>query len=173
MNTIKNFLDATNYRITGGSEYGWSCFGPNARYLDCDDSEGADGAFSVHTIFDSVNQEVYIIEAWDYVTDREYRWMNPEFRPKFIAESKSRNISSSESLDGRNYIELEVVEDILEKIKCIVAGTEYDTRVKVPLTLDKEQMYELMCMAHEKDITLNELVEEVLLEQIGRFENGI
>jgi predicted HicB family RNase H-like nuclease len=32
----------------------------------------------------------------------------------------------------------------------------------IELNLDKEMLFELMLMAHERDITLNQLVEDVL-----------
>lgn len=41
----------------------------------------------------------------------------------------------------------------------------------VPLDLEKEELYELMLMAHERDITLNQLVENLLREVIDRLEN--
>jgi hypothetical protein len=37
-----------------------------------------------------------------------------------------------------------------------------DGKSSVELNLDKEMLYELMLMAHERDITLNQLVEDVL-----------
>ena len=43
MTTVEDFVKAVDYKITGGSEYQWDCFGDNARYLDCCDSEYADG----------------------------------------------------------------------------------------------------------------------------------
>jgi hypothetical protein len=173
MTNLKDFLEAVDYRISSGSEYCWTCFGPNARYLDCGDSESNDAQFSVSAIFDSVDQTIYSIEAWDYTNDREYRWLNPEFANAFTKESIDRNVDSKESCDGRKFIDLELIEDMYDKIQGIVAGADYDPRVQVPLTLDKEQIYELMHMAHERDITLNQLVEEVLKNEIERLENGI
>lgn len=179
MNVLKEFLESINYKISGGSEYCWECFGPNARYLDSSDSEDVHGTHSISAIFDSVDQTVYLIEAWDYRNDREYRWINPDFKFAHDDEASGRGIDINESLDGKKFIEIEVVEDIFEKIKGIIAGVDYDTRVKVPLTLDKDQMYDLMILAHEKDVTLNQLVEEILLEEIRKreliesLENGI
>lgn len=41
----------------------------------------------------------------------------------------------------------------------------------VELNLDKEVLFELMLMAHERDITLNQLVEEVLRTYIEQEKN--
>ena len=52
----------------------------------------------------------------------------------------------------------------MEKAQAIVNGTEYDTRVQVPLELDDDTMFQMMRMAHERDLTLNEFVEDLLRE---------
>ena len=40
----------------------------------------------------------------------------------------------------------------------------------VELNLDKELLFDLMLMAHERDITLNQLIEEALREFIKQYE---
>jgi predicted DNA-binding ribbon-helix-helix protein len=45
-----------------------------------------------------------------------------------------------------------------------------DNRADVPIELTDEQWYSLMKMAHERDITLNQLVEEILTLEINRLE---
>ena len=42
----------------------------------------------------------------------------------------------------------------------------YMAKVDVVLDLDKDLLYELMLMAHERDITLNQLIENILSEYI-------
>jgi predicted HicB family RNase H-like nuclease len=37
-----------------------------------------------------------------------------------------------------------------------------DGKSTIELTLDKELLFDLMFMAHERDITLNQLIEEAL-----------
>ena len=48
-----------------------------------------------------------------------------------------------------------------------------DSRVDVPIELTDEQWYSLMKMAHERDITLNQLVEEILTLEINRIEKEL
>jgi len=45
-----------------------------------------------------------------------------------------------------------------------------DNRVDVPIELPDEQWYRLMKMAHERDITLNQLVGEILAAEMERLE---
>jgi hypothetical protein len=46
-----------------------------------------------------------------------------------------------------------------------------DGRESVPIDLPKEELFQLMLRAHEKDVTLNQLVESILRELIEREEN--
>jgi len=117
---------------------------------------------TITMVFDTKTQVVYQMEAWDYKRNREYRWINPDFKAAFEAESKQRGISLTESLDDRNFIDLETEEDILEKSRAIVRGEEYDTRVSVPINLTEAETLALMLMAHEQDITFNQLMVNVL-----------
>jgi predicted DNA-binding ribbon-helix-helix protein len=48
--------------------------------------------------------------------------------------------------------------------------TRPDNRVDVPIELTDEEWYTLMRMAHDRDITLNQLVEEILAAEINRIE---
>lgn len=165
MITLKEYLEAVNFQITGGSEYQWDCYGDNARYLDSTDNESL-GTYSINAIFDSVDQTVYAVELWDYVNNREYRWIHPNYKDRHNDEAKSRDIDIKESLDDRDYIEIEIPEDILEKINAVVNGKEYDTRIKVPLTLPDDSLFQLMKLAHEQDVTLNQFVENMLKDAI-------
>ena len=47
---------------------------------------------------------------------------------------------------------------------------ETDNRVDVEIELTDAEWYTLMRMAHEQDITLNQLVERVLTAEINRIE---
>jgi hypothetical protein len=64
--------------------------------------------------------------------------------------------------DDVDYVDLEVDDDFIQKCLSIKEGEDYDTRVSVPLELDNDEMFELMKMAHEQDLTLNEFVEQLL-----------
>ena len=45
-------------------------------------------------------------------------------------------------------------------------------RVTVEVDLDDHEWYELMKLAHQRDITLNQLVEQILREFIQEHHNG-
>ena len=47
-----------------------------------------------------------------------------------------------------------------------------DNRVIIGIELEQDLLYQLMLMAHEQDITLNQLIEKVLREYLDR-ETGV
>lgn len=171
MITLKEWMEVVNYRITEGSDYQWECYGAHAYTLDSWNGDQEGHSFSIY--FDTKTQEVYEVQIHDYRNQRAYRLINPDFAKKHKKEAKRREIDFKEAWDDVNYIDLEVDDDWLQKAIAVEAEEDYDTRVSVPLTLDKEQMHELMVMAHEQDITLNQLVESILRQEIERIENGI
>jgi hypothetical protein len=169
MITLKDFVEAIDYKISGGSEYCWKCFGDNARYLDCDDTDFDNSKFHIGAVFDSRTQQVYTLEAWDYVNQVEYRWIDPKFKDQLINESKEKGVDHQVSTDRQTYIDLDVEEDILEKIAKIIAGEPYDSRVKVPLDIPDEDLLKYMIAAHERDMTFNEFIEEALRHAIDEY----
>jgi hypothetical protein len=119
----------------------------------------------LNIVFDTDTQEVYVVEACDYSKDRAYRFINPAFEENHNKEMKNRKIDNT-AWDDVNWIDLAVYEDWKEKTMAIVAGEDYDTRVQIPLDLEEDEIFKLMCMAHERDITLNEFVVEILTNVI-------
>ena len=47
-----------------------------------------------------------------------------------------------------------------------------DKREKIEIEIDRDILFELMLMAHEKDITLNQLVEQILREKLADLAQG-
>jgi hypothetical protein len=79
------------------------------------------------------------------------------------------DIEFDNACDDLSFIDLEVADDMLEKAVAMVAGEEYDTRIKIPLDLPEDKIFQLMMLAHERDITFNELVTEALQEAINDY----
>lgn len=176
MITIKDFMETVDYRITEGSEYCWKCFGPYAYRLDS--WNGQQDGHAIAIVFDTQTQEVYEVEAHDYKNTRSYRIQNPAYVEAHIAEAKSRNIDPNEAWEedwGKpvKFIDLEADADWLDKARSIVQGLDYDTRVEIPLTLPDDALFHLMQLAHEQDITLNQLVENLLRNEIDRVKSSI
>ena len=173
MFSLKDFMEIVNYKITEGSDYTWQCFGHNAYCLDS--WNGKQDGHTVSVVFDREDQTVYEFVVYDYNNDRAYRWINPNFRTAFVNEGTSRNVDVDEAWEDDygnpvKYIDLEVREDMLSKARAIVSGQTYDPRVEVPLVLEDNELFELMRMAHERDLTLNQLVEDILIDYIKKID---
>lgn len=163
---LKNFFEATGYRITEGGEHGWGCYGPNAYYLDSNrDIDTAESA-GASIIFDTKTQEVFEVEVYDYERNNYYRWFAPGCAEAHHEEAEARGVKHDEAFEGERFCDLEVEEDILDKIAAIMSGKPYDERVLIPLTVDDDTLLELFKRAHAEDKTFNQYVIDILQEQL-------
>ena len=165
MLNLKDFFTATQYRITEGSNYGWDCYGPNAYAIDA--WNGDHNGHSATVIFDRETQEVYEVQIADYKNQRAYRLINEAYKDAFKKECDQRSVPNDDAWDEVQYIDLEVDGDMIDKLTKIFNGEEYDDRVVVQVNLSDEDQLLLMRMAHERDITFNELVCDILEKQLS------
>ena len=176
MITLQQFMETVDYKITEGGDFGWNCFGSNSHQLSAWNGIHGAGGWSANVVFSTKTQKVYCVEVCDYTNDRAYRFMEPKKLEKYNKEAKLRDTNGSEAWDDVNFVDLDMEDDWLEKAQAIVAGEEYDDRVLMPLRVEDDQLFELMKLAHAKDITLNQLIEQALREAIDKvkrtdFEN--
>jgi len=172
MITMKEWMELVDYKITEGGEYGWSCYGPNAYTLDSWNGVHGKGGYSFSIVFSTKTQKVYEVSMCDYTNDRAYRMINPKNQEKHRKESLARNVNLNEAWDDVDYIDLDVVDDFIQKALAIRAGEPYDTRVQVPVDFSDEELLQYMKLAHERDMTFNELVEEALRHAIDEYQAG-
>lgn len=160
--------EALDHKITGGSEYCWTCW-DNARWLDYE-SESAHAS----VVFNSKTQEVYTAEVNDKDNKfKPYRWLNPLYKEAMVDEAKERGVDPNQAWDNTSWYDLETCEDWLEKAGAIMRGEKFDERVKVPLDLEKDELFKLMTMAHENDVTLNKMVEIILQNVIDQHKETL
>ena len=172
MITMKEWMELVDYKITEGSEYGWACYGSNAYTLDSWNGVHGKGGYSFSIVFSTKTQKVYEVSMCDYTNDRAYRMINPKNQEKHANEALARDVNLNEAWDCVDYVELDVVDDFIQKALAIRAGEQYDTRVQVPVDFSDEELLQYMKLAHERDITFNELVEEALRQAISEYEAG-
>jgi len=153
MITLKEWMELVDYKITEGSDYY-----TNIEGLYCLTSwNGEQDGYSFFVAFDPKDdQRVYVVEACDYKNNRAYRLKDPRIEME------------NKAWDDVDFVDLETDDDFIQKALAIKESKDYDTRVLVPLDLEYDLMFELMKKAHEKDITLNQMVEEILLEVIDK-----
>lgn len=174
MITVKEFMEVVDYRVTEGSDFLWACFGDTASPYSLSAWNGDHDGWSFTVTFDTKTQTVYMVEASDYRNDRAYRLINPDYRETYMNYGKTHHPNYlSQAWDDVDYIDLEENDDWIQKALAIKEGKDYDTKVSVPLELDDSEIFQLMKMAHERDITLNQLVEEILWKVINNNESSI
>jgi len=166
MITMKEWMELVDYKITEGDTYGWSCFGPNAYQLSSWNGVHGKGGYSFNIIFSTKSHKVYQVEVCDYTNNRAYRMINPKNVEKHRKEAERRDVLENQAWDDVNYVDLDVDDDFIQKSLAIKAGEDYDTRVIMPVDFTDEELLTYMKMAHERDITFNQLVEEALREAI-------
>ena len=167
MITLKEWMELVDYKITEGSDYGWQCYGHDAHMLDSWNGDQDGHSFSV--IFDTKTQVVYEAQAHDYVNNRAYRLVNPEFKAAHDQEADQRDVTLSEAWDDVHYTDLDVVDDFVQKGLAIRDGEDYDTRVQVQVEFSDDELLTYMKIAHDRDITFNELVEIALQDAIDQY----
>ena len=165
MITLKEWMEVVNYRITEGSNYGWACYGSDAYCLDS--WNGDQDGHSLSVTFDQRTQVVYEVQIHDYLHNRAYRMINPEYAGAHIAEAESRDNNMQEAWEGVDYIDLDVDDDWIQKALAVVAGEDYDTRISLPIDLPEAELMTLFKQAHAADMTFNDYVEQILRDALA------
>jgi len=172
MITLKEWMELVDYKITEGSDYGWDCYGPNSFTLDSWNGVHGKGGYSFSIVFSTKSQKIYEVSMCDYTNDRAYRMINPKFQEKHRKEAETRGVNLNEAWDGVDYVDLDVLDDFVQKALAIRAGESYDTRVQVQVDFSDEDLLQYMKLAHERDVTFNQLIEEALRHAIEEVEAG-
>ena len=170
MITMKEWMELVDYKITEGSSYGWQCYGNYAYTLDSWNGIHGAGGYSFSIVFSTKSQRVFEVSVYDYTNNRAYRMIAETKREKHRKESESRGANLNEAWDDVDYVDLEVVEDFMEKCKAIKAGVDYSTDISVPLDLPDNLLLEAAMNAHRQNITLNEYINNALREMMVEFE---
>ena len=172
MITMKEWMELVDYKITEGSDYGWSCYGPNSYTLDSWNGVHGTGGYSFSIVFSTKTQKVYEVSMCDYTNNRAYRMINPKNVEKHRKEAESKSVLANQAWDDVDYIDLDVVDDFIQKALAIRSGEPYDTRVQVPVDFTDQELLQYMKLAHERDMTFNEFVEEALRHALNEVEAG-
>jgi len=172
MISMQEWMKLVDYKITEGSDYGWTCYGPNSYTLDSwNGGHGKDG-YTFSIIFSTKSQKVYEVSMSDYTNDRAYRMINPDYAEKHRKEAESKSVIGNNAWDDVDYVDLEVDDDFIQKALAIRAGENYDTRVKVPVDFSDEELLQYMKLAHERDMTFNQFVEQALRDALSEYQSS-
>lgn len=87
--TLKDFVEAVNFKIQDSGVFGWDCYGEKNLMLDVFDKNG-----SGTVVYNTVNFTVYELRYCDYKKELAYKWINPKFVKKHDDEMKKRGFES-------------------------------------------------------------------------------
>jgi hypothetical protein len=172
MITMKEWMELVDYKITEGSDYGWSCYGANAYCLDSWNGVHGKGGYSFSIVFSTKTQKVYEVSVCDYTNDRAYRMIAENKRDKHSKEAMERSVNLNEAWDDVDYTDLEVDDDFIQKCLSIKAGEDYDTGILVPIDLPDELLLHAAMEAHKQNITLNAYINLALADLVEKVKSG-
>jgi hypothetical protein len=167
---MKDWMELVDYKITEGDNYGWSCYGPNSYQLSSWNGIHDKGGYSFNIVFSTKSHKVYEVSVCDYTNNRAYRMINPKYAEKNRKEAESRGELANMAWDDVDYIDLEVGDDFIQKCLAIKAGKDYSTDISVPVDLPDDLLLEAALNAHRQNITLNEYINNALMELVKEFE---
>jgi len=170
MLSIRDWMKLVDHKITDGSDYFWSCYGPNAYTLDSWNGVHGKGGYSASIIFSTKTQKVYEVTVCDYTNDRAYRMINPKNVEKHRTEAVTRQVSSAQAWDDVDYVDLEVDEDFIEKGLAIQSGEVYGTDILIPIDLPNDVLLQAALQAHKQNITLNAYINTALRELVEKVK---
>lgn len=119
---------------------------------------------SITAVVDLFSYEVLQIDVIDFKNSEYYRWTDEKYVEDFESEMKEKDIDPYRFHDFVFFWKVYDEPDILQKAQGVYTETDYDEGVSIPLEVDDETLFILMKEAHEKDITFNQYIGEVILK---------
>lgn len=169
---LKDIIQAAQYKISSGDDYGWKCYGENARFLDFSSQELC---VEASCIFDTQTQEVYEVSL--YLNDKAYRRLNPKTMQAMHDESFARDLDPRVYVDNSHFVDLELDDDMLEKItSAFTTGTcSDDIVIALDLTPELEQLFanlpEGMSIQDIASQGVEEKVKEIMEHNAQMWQN--
>lgn len=162
---LSEIIKITNFKMNEENiPFLWNCFGKNARILDFNSNNLS---YSVSCVFDSETQKIYEVNICSS-DSKYYRWIDENFIEIVKKEYCDKNIDFKKATDELNWIDLDNTEDVLRKVTQVIENGVCDEYVVINLDLEKDVIFNLSMLAHEKNITLNEMIVEILRKEMNK-----
>lgn len=158
--TLKQFLELMEYKTNDNSEYFDATLGEKLWCSSYWNEKHGDGGYSFQCIHNQDTLEVVQLEAHDYTRERSYRW-----NPEHLRSTRTDEFA----YDRVRFIDLEVVEDYVEKVVGIRSGLKYDSRVTIPVDFTDTEFLFIARAAHQEDVTINKFIENALKYQLEKI----
>jgi len=181
MTTVYDYFSSIGRAMTASEYYGWDCYGPTARVVD--HWRQGDNELTACCVFDSVTSVVYELDLCMVAERTALRWINPEYENTYLAEAENRQISDV-AWDDVEFQRVSSADTMLSLIRKVVddpsvtlsdAASALDNPVdtsEIRLELTEDEMFKLMKMAHEHDVSLNLFVSLILQKYVDEYQEN-
>ena len=78
----------------------------------------------------------------------------------------------NQAWDDVNYVDLEVVDDFIQKALAIAAGEDYSTDISIPIDLPDDLLMFAFKAAHEENMTFNAWMNQMLKSFVDKVDKG-
>lgn len=178
---LEQVMRAGLYKITGGCKYEWECFGPSAYMIDFSTDYGGTVCNNATVTFSRATQEIFLVEIYatmdeDKELDIAFRWINPDYEKVYLDTIVAAGMEPDEAYDDVKFTSKESEDEILEILAKAMNNEDVSSYVDstlIELDLTRDEIFDLMMKAHERDITLNQLLNEVLEDAVERAKDVI
>jgi hypothetical protein len=108
-----------------------------------------------------------MVESCDYKNQRAYRFINPQWRDNYLDYGKTQiGEHLNQAWDDVYYTDVDSSESWIE-VAGEITGKIPPKLVDVEVDLEDSTILELALMAHRSNITLNELINNVLRQEMA------
>jgi len=159
---LNNYLDAIKNNITNIDTYNWDCYGDKCRIFD----SYIEKKYECNAVVALPGGELRELTFYDFIKSKAYRWIHPDYVDRYNSEASSIGVNPEEAWDSVLYCEVELAEDILEKMTAVNEGREYDPRITIPVNMTDEEFMQIARAAHQLDITINEFIHRALVRAL-------
>lgn len=111
MITVKEWMEIVDYKISECVDFDWQYYGSNAYSLHSWRGKHREGYNFI--VFDGNTQEVYETQVHDYLNNRAYRMINPNYAQRHLIEDVA--------WDEISYTDLIVDADFIQKALEVLA----------------------------------------------------
>ena len=162
---LNEIIRATNYSNIKPDKYCWDSFGKfaNLTYIEVENASEEILSF----IYDYRTQEVFLIHLSTDDTTH-YQWVSKNHFEKYNEECIKRGYDVNKVYDDSDivYINVDDETQILQQISSIFENITANNLSNLDFVLDDDLILPLAKMAHERDITLNQLITEIISNEV-------
>lgn len=162
MNHFLTLLNSSHYSfVFGGNE---SKYDDKLRFVNLKNEH----AF-LSIVYFPDNQVVYEASLKVFKTEQVFRWINPNYLKSYKDFYYKNNLDPRFTLDGLKCIDCEIFDDFNSKVVDVFNKGFCDSMVSIPLDFIDDEIKNLFEKLKEKNIEINEFIENVLKKESDKF----